>query len=258
MKAPYFQTYLATLASISISTTAGAATWANSFDGNGDAFANTVKQNGGGVINTTDQWFVITTGVDNQIGTGYVPDLTPGLAAASIGATFDINQSMATDSDEADGAAFFFGAFSENTSALQDSFSLTNGLRLRLHIENNSFGTGPDEAISIFYNDSEIFTTQLALTTDTITFRTVSLTVDAAGAYNIIYNGAGFTNSSGTIAGWAPQSGWQYAVTGRTGGRDANQFLDNMSLSATVPEPSGATLLGVSMLLIITRRQRSR
>ncbi len=224
------------------------------FDGVGDdAFQNIV---GSASIDSTNDWLVVTSNSDNQVGTAYVPDLTPGVAAASISATFEINQSLGDDTDEADGAALFFGAFVNTTTALQDGFSLTNGLRLRFHIENNTFQSGVDEAISVFYNDSEIFTTQLALTTDVTEFRAVSLTVNSAGEYDITYNGAGFTDSSGTIAGWAPANGWQYAVTGRTGGRSANQYFDDMVLTANVPELSSALLAALGFAGFTMKRRR--
>ena len=256
MKNPRALSLLSPLAVILVSgNSAGAATWMSDFDGVGDdTFQNIV---GSASIDSTNDWLVVTSNSDNQTGTAYVPDLTTGFAAAMINATFDINQSLGDDADEADGAALFFGEFANTTSALTDGFSLTNGLRLRFHIENNTFGSGVDEAISIFYNDSEIFTTQLALTTDVTDFRAVSLTVDAVGAYNVTYNGAGFANSSGTIPGWAPASGWQYAVGGRTGGRNANQFLDNMVLSANVvPEPSSALLAALGLAGIAMKRRR--
>ncbi len=237
---------------------ASAATWMSDFDGTADdAFANIVS-GGSASIDATNEWFVVTSGLDNQTGTAYVPDLSPGVAAASINATFDINQSRAQDIDEADGFALFYGAFANTTTALTDGSTLSNGLRLRFHIEDNSFGPdqGDDEAISIFYNNAEVFRTQVSLTTDAVEFRSVSLTVDAAGAYNVTYNGAGFTGSSGTIAGWAPASGWQYAVAGRTGGRNANQYLDNMVLATNVPEPSSALLAAIGLAGIVMRHRR--
>jgi hypothetical protein len=210
------------------------------------------------VIAATNEWLVITADVDNQSGTAYVPDLTLGMAVGAITATFDINQSRGSDVDEADGAALFFGAFADNTTVVQDGFGLVSGLRLRFHIENNGLGDGPDEAISIFYNNSEVFTTQVDLTTDTLELRNVSLSVDPTGALYVSYNGSPVTNGSGSIAGWAPEAGWQFALAGRTGGRNAFQYFDNVDLSATaIPEPSEALLLSLAGGLLMVRRRRA-
>ncbi len=226
------------------------------FDGTADdSFSNLVGASGGGFVDETNDWLVLTTNVDNQLGTGYVPDLTPGAAATSISASFSINQSLATDADEADGTAFFFGGFANDTTALADGFALTAGLRVRFHIENNSFGTNPDESITIHYNNSEIFTQQFALTTDAIDFRDASFSVNAAGLLNLSYDGAAIITDQ-AIAGWAPEDNWQFALTARTGGRNADQFIDNLSLTEAIPEPGSVALLGLTGIALLARRRR--
>ncbi|MEZ5300609.1 MAG: PEP-CTERM sorting domain-containing protein [Verrucomicrobiales bacterium] len=192
----------------------------------------------------------MTNATNNQRGTAYVSDL--GLSSGMIRASFSLNQSYGSGStDQADGLSVYYGQFNNETTALFDGDLPVAGLRVRYHIENNAFSP-VDESITVHYNGAQIFNQQVNLTTTPIDFKETDFSVSPAGLFNLAYDGN--TIFQGMIAGWNPQPDWQFALTARTGGRNSQQFVDNLLLAT--PEPSRVALLGLGGVLFAARRRR--
>lgn len=257
---------LLALAVVAIADHAQAGMFFSDFDGiDDDAFVNIASSggNGAGTIDNVNEWLVLTNDNDNQLGTPYLPDLDPGNRITAFSSTFQLNQSLGDDADEADGVTVFFGKFANTTTALSDGAGLSEGLRVRFHIEDNGF-SNPDESIRAYYNNAQIFRQQFALTTDTLSFRDVAVSVSMDGELTVSHGGTAVINAL-SIPGWTdpstrPQSGWQFALTGRTGGRNAYQFIDDLSVQTVIPEPSTLLIwsLGLLGLAWCARRRRRK
>ena len=233
---------LVTMLVVTSAKSTNAGLFVSDFDGvNDGTLAGLVSLGSGspGTIDGANEWLVLTNDNDGQQATAYLPDLDPGSSASNFTARFRLNQSLGDDVDEADGAALFFGAFPDTTTVRNDNFGLTEGLRIQFQIENGSFGA-VDEGITVHWDNVQIAQTQVDLTTDTISFHDLDVSVNIGGTLNINFDGSNVVSVA--IPDWTddtlgPQNGWQFAFAGRTGGRNAIQLVDDINFQTNLRQP---------------------
>ena len=135
---------------------------------------------------------------------------------------------------------------------------------------------GATPGIDVHYGGALIATQSMAEPTEGGRATSTPLITDpATGSDMTLYTGDEFVNVSITmdggmidlsykdvlifddlvLPGYTPVAGnWLFG--GRTGGANSAHHIDNLSISTTIPEPSGIALLGLGLTGLILRRRR--
>lgn len=256
---------LSALALLALEGTASAATYTQNFDGFADGTTNLGdgSQMNGASASVQNNALQLT--IDGQ-ALGFASFNAPALANSSLGwtASYDLTIfDSAGANPPADGMSFNYGLFglgelgsaeegmagvggvTENLSFEIDTwmnFDAEQGVNIAEKVSgvdlNLAFTNGP------ILNDDQSVTGQVTMSWDPVngaSFATTGLLTNAA-----------FTNVPTTFAA---SDAFLFGFTGRVGGANETKTIDNLVIT-TVPEPSGAALIGLAGLGFLLRRRR--
>jgi hypothetical protein len=168
---------------------------------------------------------VITRALNSQLGGWLSPEI--GTVSSFI-IDFDILMDGGTDV-QADGISM---AISDDLEPVEAFSEAGRGLGLRVNFDNWDNGDGAP-SIEIEFGGSQIATvpmgTQADSTLDTDGWWPVHIELTTAGDLTLFYNNE-LIHDAVNIADFAPIENARIAFGGRTGGANANQFIDNFRI----------------------------
>jgi hypothetical protein len=170
---------------------------------------------------------VLTQNQNSQQGTITFEDLDGGQPIESFTARFKL-QIGPGSGNPADGVSFCFGP---GLSANFGEEGSGNGVIIAFDTYDNGASEAP--AIDVKYGGATIASTKFAKA-DMVTsrFEDVVIQVNRGGRLNMVYKGQIlYTNL--VLPAYAPQAG-QFAIGARTGGENANQWIDDLNITTVV------------------------
>lgn len=179
----------------------------------------------------------LTDAVNGQGGSFIIADRDGGAAISSLTAAFDVQVGGGT-TPPADGFAFVWASDMDLTASFGED-GAGSGLVVSFDIYDNGGGEAP--AIDIFYAGSVVATRKVPLSLlDTGgQFAPVVVRVEADGTLDLQYDGNVIYNNL-ALPGFTALAGGNFGFGGRTGGLNANQWVDNIQIStgtgATAPQ----------------------
>ena len=177
--------------------------------------------NGSGVLK-------LTLAENGQSGGFYIGDLDGGKAVSGFTAAFKVRIGGGTEVP-ADGMSFVWANdVPAGTSFGEDGSG--SGLVVSFDIYDNGAGEAP--AIDVRYGGAEAATTKLPISRIVTgdAFVPVLVRVESDGTFDLIYNGQVIYNNL-PLPGFAPLAGGAFIFGARTGGLNANQWVDDFALS---------------------------
>ncbi|MDP7649958.1 MAG: sugar-binding protein, partial [Candidatus Thalassarchaeaceae archaeon] len=176
---------------------------------------------------------VITRAANSQLGGWLSPEIGT-VSAFTI--DFDILMDGGT-ATQADGISM---AISDDLEPVEAFSEAGRGLGLRVNFDNWDNGDGAP-SIEIEFGGSQIATvpmgTQAASTLDTDGWWPVHIELTSDGALTLLYNDE-LIHDGVIIEDFAPIENARIAFGGRTGGANANQFIDNFTIVFDISNPS--------------------
>ena len=172
---------------------------------------------------------VLTYNENNEQGSIVLDDLDNGQTIESFTARFKLQLGPGT-ANAADGTAFCFGPDINSSSLFQEE-GTGNGIIVVFDIYDNSGGEAP--AVDIKYGGATIAHTMFTKA-DMVTgaFEDVSIQLTRNGMLNVGYKGKIlYTNL--VLPNFTPVAG-QFAIGSRTGGENANQWIDDLNVQTVV------------------------
>lgn len=208
----------------STETPAGTILIGNPADGTAGYISATGGVNDSGVLRLTDN-------INGQQGAFIISPLLGGAEVAAINAAFDVRLGGGTQ-PPADGFSFNWAADLPNTIPGGDlENGAGTGLSIGFDIYDNGGGEGP--SIDVLWRDvviaQSMLTSQEIQTGDA--FRTVIVKVTADGKLDLVY-GDRVLQTGLQLPNYAPITNGKYAFYARTGGLNANQWVDNIRIEA--------------------------
>jgi hypothetical protein len=182
---------------------------------------------------------------NSKQGTAVLDDLDPGNAIESFNMSFTMRIGGGS-STPADGTAVFLGNIDSSANYGEegpaDGVNGINGLTVCWDIYDNGGGEAPAidvkvNGVVVAHKSYDIF----GIISDTFTPVTIKLTQN--GHLTVTYKGQPvFTDLA--LDGYAPAAGDRFAIGSRTGGLNANQWIDDLNITtvpATATAPTIAT-----------------
>ena len=208
---------------------------ANFNDGNAPAgtslFANSpdagVVEASGGVGNTG--CLKLTKAANSLQGSMIIGDLDGGQMVNGFTANFKMRIGGGS-STPADGCSFCFA--NDLPEATFGEEGAGTGLRVSFDIYNNG---GEAPAFRIFWGGTQVYTSGVVPIADLTTganFVDVLIRINPTGSLDLVYNGRTILDK-GNI-GFQPIAAGRFGFGGRTGGLNANQFVDDVNITTTV------------------------
>lgn len=171
----------------------------------------------------------LTYAENSQQASIVLDDLDGGSAIESFIARFKL-QIGPGSGNPADGVSFCFGPDINSTSNPSEE-GTGNGLIVAFDIYDNGGGEAP--AIEIKYGGASLAITKFAKA-DMVTskFEDVEIQVTRSGMFNMSYKGAKLFENL-LLPNYQPTAG-QFVIGARTGGENANQWVDDLSVTTVV------------------------
>ena len=168
----------------------------------------------------------LTYAENSEQGTIVLDDLDGGAAIESFTARFKL-QIGPGSGNPADGTAFSFGPDVTSSSNFSEE-GTGNGIIVSFDVYDNAGGEAP--AVDVKYGGTTLASTKFAKADMvTTTFVDVEIVLTRSGMLNVSYKGqALYTNLR--LPDFAPVAG-QFAIGARTGGENANQWVDDLSIT---------------------------
>jgi hypothetical protein len=181
----------------------------------------------------TDGHLVLTWNENSEQGTVIFDDLDGGAPIDGFTATFKM-QIGPGSGNPADGVAFCFGPDINSGSNFGEEGTGT-GIIVCFDTYDNGAGEAP--AVDVKFGGTTIATTKFAKA-DMVTgvFEDVQIQVTRSGTINVTYKGQRIYQNL-ILPNFAPLSG-RFAIGARTGGENAQQWIDDLSITTT---PATAT-----------------
>lgn len=174
-------------------------------------------------------YLALTYNQNSLQGSIILDDLDGGQAIDSFTATFKL-QIGPGSGNPADGLSFSFGPEVVSDSNFGEE-GLGNGVIVSFDIYDNGGGEAP--AVDVKYGGATLGTTKFAKA-DMVTgaFEDVSIEVKRNGTITVSYKGQVLYDNL-VLPNFAPMAG-QFGIGARTGGENANQWIDDLTITTTV------------------------
>jgi hypothetical protein len=172
---------------------------------------------------------------NSKQGTVILDDLDPAKAIESFKMNFKLRIGGGS-STPADGLAIFFGQVDGTANFGEEGPTIENGLTIAFDIYDNGGGEAP--AIDIKANNVVIG--HFARTIQEITsdaFTDVAIELKRNGTLSLSYKGQQLYNNI-FLPGYAPAAGDRFAIGARTGGLNANQWIDDLGINTVEAVPT--------------------
>ncbi|HVY71990.1 MAG TPA: hypothetical protein VHH73_18805, partial [Verrucomicrobiae bacterium] len=185
----------------------------------------------------TDGHLVLTYNENSEQGTIVLDDLDGGAPIESFTAKFKL-QIGPGSGNPADGLAFCFGP-EVDASANFGEEGVGNGIIVSFDIYDNGGGEAP--AIDIKYNGAVVASAKFAKTNlVTSAFEDVEIKLARSGLISVSFKGQK-VHDNVYISDFTPLAGL-FAIGGRTGGENANQWLDDLSITTVTATPTAPSI----------------
>lgn len=177
----------------------------------------------------------LTEAANDQNGTLFIADLNNGIGVGGVIAVLDVLSGGGTN-PPADGWSFSWGEDIEDAPATgQLEQGIGSGLRISFDIWNNGTAEDPEApAIDIFWRNETIAhaLVPMSLLTTGDGFERVFIEVTPDGKVTVVHDGVVvFQNVQ--LPGYHGIAGANFAIAGRTGGANQNQWIDNVTIHTT-------------------------
>ncbi|MCI0743798.1 MAG: hypothetical protein L0Y58_00180, partial [Verrucomicrobia subdivision 3 bacterium] len=176
----------------------------------------------------------LTEPVNDQIGTFVINDFNSSQAQGSMTATFKVRVGGGS-TPPADGFSFNWAAdIPDGTIGPEaENGGSTTGLTIAFDIFDNGGGEGP--SVDVKYGGTVLASTKVPLdmleTGDA--FVDVLVRLQPNGQVDVAYNNV-ILHSGVQLPGWTALANGRFAFSGRTGGLNASQYVDDIGLSTTL------------------------
>ncbi len=208
-------------------------------------YGNAVVEALGGVGDTTCA--KLTKAINGQGGSLILNELDPGASVSEFTATFKLRMGGGTPVP-ADGCAFSFapdivaGVFGEAGSGK----GLTIGFDTYDNVDANpNNGTGEAPRFNVFWNGTLVASSPLQSLATMVSDTYVEAMVKINSNRKLDFTWGGVPIFTDLAIGWQPITGGKFGWGGRTGGANANHFVDDIAISTTtvtLPAPPAATV----------------
>lgn len=184
----------------------------------------------------------LTESQNGQSGAFVIHDLNAGAPVYGVAARFDVRIGGGTDVP-ADGMSFNFGPDLPEAPAPEAEEGVGSGLRVCFDIYDNVDGNpfnsaGEAPAITLKWGNTVVAESRLDLA-DLVTgdgFAEVIVRLTADGLLDVAFNGKVLLYRT-PVPGFGSISGGSFGFYARTGGLNANQWVDNLSLYTYLSAP---------------------
>lgn len=184
----------------------------------------------------------LTESQNGQSGAFLIDDLNSGAPVYGVAARFDVRIGGGSDVP-ADGMSFNFAADLPDAPAGEAEEGVGSGLRVCFDIYDNADGnpnnaTGEAPAITLKWGSTVVAESRLALS-DLVTgdgFAEVIVRLTADGLLDVAFNGKVLLYRT-PVPGFGSISGGRFGFFARTGGLNANQWVDNLNLYTYLSAP---------------------
>ncbi|HEY8266720.1 MAG TPA: IPTL-CTERM sorting domain-containing protein [Steroidobacteraceae bacterium] len=186
----------------------------------------------------------LTENLGGQEGSLVINNLDPGRVVQSFDASFSIAIGP-SGVPPADGVSFSFGPPPPGTYG--ESGAPLGVVVIFDLFDNGEIPTPP--VIRIVVNGSQVAAAQITLDSGGA-FRPVTVHVDSNGL-DLNYNSGGLTFTDIALPGFSPTQGYQFTFGGRTGGANAEQRIDDVSIATASVAPAPVPTLGEWAMMIM-------
>lgn len=177
----------------------------------------------------------LTEAVNGQSGAVLIPDPHAGAPVYGVAARFDVRIGGGTEVP-ADGMSFNFGADLPDATAGEAEEGVGSGLRVCFDIYDNGAGEAP--AITLKWGTTVVGEVKTALSDITTgdVFADVIVRLTPDGLLDVAWNGKVLMYRA-PVPGFGSIAGGRFGFYARTGGLNANQWVDNLRIYTYLTAP---------------------
>lgn len=199
---------------------------------------------------------LITEALNDQSGAFLVPDPHAGAPVYGVAARFDVRIGGGSDVP-ADGMSFNFAADLPDATAGGAEEGVGSGLRVCFDIYDNADGnpnnaTGEAPAITLKWGNTVVGESRVALSDITTGdgFADVIVRLTADGLLDVAWNGKVLMYRA-PVPGFGSVSAGRFGFYARTGGLNANQWVDNLRIYTYLTAPLRISKQPASQLVLV-------